>query len=190
MEVRGEVLYVIVLGSARTGLIFTGLQEGAQLGGLTQPNLAKQSRVFHTMCRHAGFWWGGAAGRELTRAREHSAAVWSERAVRPERAVLFCWFVLCIPLICIVVVPVPSVCCSVKLRLSRPTVFCLFLPILLRTPAGGGAAAWCFCCRLQRNQNSHQIINQITKSQMNNHWYIKLRENTVLNSSPRTRIHH
>jgi len=49
-------------------------------------------------------------------------------------------FVLCIPLICIVVVPVPSVCCSVKLPLSRPTGFCLFLSILLRTPAGGGAA--------------------------------------------------
>ena len=26
------------------------------------PHLAKQSRVFHTMCRHAGFWWGGSWG--------------------------------------------------------------------------------------------------------------------------------
>ena len=43
----------------------------------------------------------------------------------------------------------PSVCCSVKLPLSRPTSFCLFLPILLRTPEGGGAAAWRFCCRRQ-----------------------------------------
>ena len=40
----------------------------------------------------------------------------------------------------------PSVCCSVKLPLSRPTSFCLFLSILLRTPAGVGAAAWRFCC--------------------------------------------
>jgi len=47
----------------------------------------------------------------------------------------------------------PSVCCSVKLPLSRPTSFCLFLSILLRTPVGGGAAAWRFCCRLQPNQN-------------------------------------
>jgi len=54
-------------------------------------------------------------------------------------------FVLCIPLMCIVVVPVPFVCCSVKLPLSRPTGFCLFLSILLRTSAGGGVAAWCFC---------------------------------------------
>ena len=43
----------------------------------------------------------------------------------------------------------PSVCCSFKLPLSRPTSFCLFLSILLRTPVGGGAAAWCFCCRQQ-----------------------------------------
>ena len=47
----------------------------------------------------------------------------------------------------------PSVCCSVKLPLSRPTVFCLFLSILLRIPAGGGAATWRFCCRPQPNQN-------------------------------------
>jgi len=52
-------------------------------------------------------------------------------------------------LICIVVVTVPSVRCSVKLPLSRPTSFCLFLSILLRTAAGGGTAAWRFCCRLQ-----------------------------------------
>jgi len=38
----------------------------AQPGRLT--HLAKQSRVFHTMCRHAGFWLGGAGRRELTRA--------------------------------------------------------------------------------------------------------------------------
>jgi len=63
-------------------------------------------------------------------------------------------FVLCFLLICIVVVPVPFVCCSVKLPLSPPTAFCLFLPILLRTPAGGGAAAWCFCCRPQPNHNN------------------------------------
>jgi len=35
-----------------------------------------------------------------------------------------------------------------------PPVFCLFLSILLGTPAGGGAAVWCFCCRLQPNQNN------------------------------------
>jgi len=63
-------------------------------------------------------------------------------------------FVLCFLLICIIVVTVPFVCCSVKLPLSRSTVFCLFLSILLlRTPAGGGASAWHFYCQPQPNQN-------------------------------------
>jgi len=76
-------------------------------------------------------------------AQERAALVLSGRAG------LLCKFVSYFLLICIVVVPVPSLCCSVKLPLSRPTGFCLFLFILLRTPVGGGAAAWRFCCRRQ-----------------------------------------
>ena len=110
------------------------------------PHLAKQNRVFDTMCCHAGFRWGELHGGK-------SVAAWERVAVASgESSVLYC-FVLCVLLICIIVVPVPFVCCSVKLPLSRPTCFCLFLSILLRTPAGEGAAAWHFCCQLQPNQN-------------------------------------
>jgi len=35
-------VFDVVLGSARTGLIFTGIQEGAQPGGLTQPDQTEQ----------------------------------------------------------------------------------------------------------------------------------------------------
>ena len=94
----------------------------------SNPNLAKQSRLFHTMCGHAGFRQCG--GNSLV-ARERAVVV------RSERAVLFCGFVLCNPIFCIVVVATPFVCCSVKLALSRPTGFCLFISLLLRTPAGG-----------------------------------------------------
>jgi len=76
--------------------------------------------------------------------------------VAGEHAVTALWVVqsgLCFLLICIVVVTVPFVFCSVKLPLSRPTSFCLFLSILLRTPADGGAAAWRFCCWPQPNHN-------------------------------------
>jgi len=83
-------------------------------------------------------------------ARERTAPVRSRRA-----ALWAVRFVLCILLICIVVVTVPFVCCSVKLPLSRPTGFCLFLSILLRTPAGGGAAAWHFCCLPQPNHKRY-----------------------------------
>jgi len=95
------------------------------------------------MCRHAGFRGGGRSGNSLA-AWEGSAAVRSGRT-----ALWVVRFVSCFPLFCIVVVAVPFVCCSVKLPLSRPTSFCLFLPILLCTPAGGGAATWRFCCRRQ-----------------------------------------
>jgi len=74
--------------------------------------------------------------------------------VRERVALWVVRFVLCFLLIYIVVVPVPFVCCSVKLLLSRPTGFCLFLSILLHTPAGGGAATWRFCYQPQPNHNS------------------------------------
>jgi len=90
------------------------------------------------MCRHAGFLGGGRYGGDSLAAREHVAPVLSEREG------LLCNFVSYFLLICIVVVTVPSVCCSVKLPLSRPTSFCLFLSILLRTLAGGRAAVWRF----------------------------------------------
>ena len=138
---------VSVLGLARTGLIFTRIQEGAQLGGLTQTQPG-QSRVFHTVCHRAGFQWGGG-GTAGTHSRLGSAGASPVQENSSVLRTLFCGFVLCNPLFCIVVVPVPFLCCSVKLPLSRPIGFCLFLSILLRTPAGGGVAAWRFRCRLQ-----------------------------------------
>jgi len=83
---------------------------------------------------------------------------------------LFCRFVLCIPLFCIVVVPVPFVCCSVKLPLSRPTSFCLFLSILLRTAAGGEGwpcgtfAANCSQTRTLKNVSSESLYFSTDKS--------------------------
>ena len=133
----------VVLRLARTGLIFTRIQEGAQPGGLTQP---------HGIPYHVPSCWvpvGGSWGDgKALAAREGRAAVRSGRA-----ALWVVRFVSCFLLICIIVVPIPFDCCSVKLPLSRPTSFCLFLSILLRTPAGGGVAAWLFCCQLQPNQN-------------------------------------
>jgi len=81
--------------------------------------------------------WGGAGRREGGRSSGLRMAAGGESgSVRS--------FVLCIVLIHIVVVViVPFVWCSVKLPLSRPPVFaCFFLSILLRTPAGRGAAEW------------------------------------------------
>jgi len=120
------------------------------------PNLAKQSRVFHTMCRHAGFWWGGRCGG--THSRLGSA-----------------WRPSC---------PGERVCCASLCRVFSLSVSLLFLfplfAVLLNCPYPdppvsasffsfssacrrgegrprgafvtdrhhrGGAAAWRFCCR-------------------------------------------
>jgi len=139
--------WVIVLGLARTGLIFTRIQKGAQPGGLIQTSQTEQGIPYHVLSRWVPV--GGELGRgNSLAAQEHAALV---RSVR--MALWVVRFVLCFCLICIVVVPVPFVYCSVKLPLSRPTSLCLFLSILLRTAAGGGAATWHFCCRPQPNQN-------------------------------------
>ena len=106
--------------------------------GLTPPGQTEPGIPYHVTSRWVPVGGGGAAG---TLSQLGSA----RRRCGPRERVCFCRVFL---LICIVVT-VPSVCCSVKLPLSRPTSFCLFLSILLRTPAGGGAAALRFCCRRQ-----------------------------------------
>jgi len=132
----------------RTGLIFTRIQEGATAGwaDTTWPTRAGYSIPCAFMLGSSGGEPGG--GNSLV-APERAVAVWSGRA-----ALWVVQFVLCFLLFCIVVVAIPFVCCSVKLPLSQPTSFCLFLSILLCTPAGGGAAARHFYCRPQPNHNN------------------------------------
>jgi len=131
---------------ARRGLIFTGIQEGTQPGGLTQSGQTEQGIL--TMCRQAGFRLGGAGQQELTRSSgAHSGGP-------GELVSVLCGLCRVFLLICIIVVPVPFVCCSVKLPLSRPTGFCLFLSIFLHTPAGGGAVMCRISCWLQPNHNN------------------------------------
>jgi len=122
----------------------------------TWPNRAGYSISCAVMMGSGGGELGG--GNSLA-ARELVALVLSGRT-----ALWVVRFVLCFLLICTVVVPVPFVCCSVQLPLSRPTSFCLFLSILLRTPVGGGSAAWRFCCLLQPNQNSFHVKNKFKKA--------------------------
>jgi len=136
-----------VLGLARTGLIFTGIQEGPQLGGvggggLTPPGQTEQGIPYHVpLCWvPVGGSWGAGTYSRLGRAQQ-----WCSLRKRFFSAGLFCVF----PFLCIVVVTVPFVCCSIKLPLSRHTSFSLFISILLRTPAGGGAATRRFYCRLR-----------------------------------------
>jgi len=82
-----------VLGSARTGLIFTGIQEAAQAGGLTQPQPGQTEPGIPYHVPSCQVLLGGEAGRELTR----GSGGLSGSLVRESGSVLrvlFCWFVL------------------------------------------------------------------------------------------------
>jgi len=67
------IMFIIVLVLARTGLIFTGIQEGAQTGGLTPPGQTEQGIPYHV----PSCWVpvGGAGRREIT----HSSRLGSAR---------------------------------------------------------------------------------------------------------------
>jgi len=91
------------------------------------PNRARYSISCAIMLGSGG---GVRLGGNSLAAREGSAAVRSGRA-----ALWVVRFLLCIPLICIIVVTVPFVCCSVKLPLSRPTSF---LPVSFHSPPHPG----------------------------------------------------
>jgi len=47
MQHLAVLCFSTVLGSARTGLIFTGIQEGTQPGGLTPPGKTEQFFPYH-----------------------------------------------------------------------------------------------------------------------------------------------
>ena len=145
-ELNQKRNYENVLGSSRTGLIFTRSQEGTQPGELTQPGQTEQGIPYHvSSC------WVLVGG---SRAAGTLSLLWSVRQRQSVRVAL------CVLLFCVAYSHYQYHCCSsslcllsVKLPLSWPTSFCLFISILLLTPAGGEAAAWRFCCQLQPNHN-------------------------------------
>ena len=118
-----------VLGSSRTGLIFTGLQEGAQPGGLTPPGQTEPGIPHHMPSRWVPVGGSQVAG---TQSRVGSAQrrLW--------RAVVLCGQ------FCFVYSPFLYRCCSCSLCL----LFCQsalipthrFLPVSFHSPPhfGGG----------------------------------------------------
>jgi len=92
-----------ILGSARTGLIFTRIQEGAQLGGLAQPQpgQTEEDIPYHVLSCWVPVGGGGWRDGNSLAARERAAPVLFGRA-----GLWLVWFVSCFLLICIVIVPV------------------------------------------------------------------------------------
>jgi len=93
---------------------------------------------------------GGAGQRELSCGSEGHSGGSVQKSGSVLRA-LFCGFVLCIPLFCVVAVAVPFVCCSVKLPLSRPTSFLpVFFPFSSTPRRGEGRLRGAFVAGCSR----------------------------------------
>jgi len=123
---KGRMLYV--QGSARTGLIFTGIQEGTQPGGLTQPGQTEQGIPYHAPSCSVpvgGSWAAGTLSRlgsALRRAVVESGSVF--------RSVLFCVF----PLSVLLLLLFPLF--AVLLNCPYPTH--QFLPVSFHSPPHRG----------------------------------------------------
>jgi len=139
-----------VLGSARTGLIFTRIQEGAQPGGLTPPGQTELGIPYHVPSCWVlvGVSGAGETHSWLGSVRRRSCP--GERLCR--LGGLCCVFSLSVLLLFLF----PLFAVLLNCPYPDPPVFCLFLSVLLRTPAGAGVAAWRFCCRSQPNQDNLQ----------------------------------
>jgi len=138
-SVKSEIksLNFSVLGSARTGLIFQHML-GGDTARWADPNWPIKTGYLLPCAFMLGSGWGswprvgsgGGGGEVSCSSGVHRTSGGESYSVH--------FSVLYILLISIIVVTVPFVCCSVKLRLSQRTSFCLFLSILLPTPAGRG----------------------------------------------------
>jgi len=110
------------VGSARTGLIFTRIQEGPQPGGLTQPQPGQTEPgiPYHVLSRWVPV--GEATRRELTR----SSAACGAGPIRENTSVgscgLFCVFPLSISLLLLF----PLFAVLLNCPYPNPPVFCLF----------------------------------------------------------------
>jgi len=77
---------------------------------------------------------------------------------REERLSVFCGLCCVFPLPVSLLLLFPLFAVLLNCPYPDPPVFAYFLSILLCTPAGGGAAAWHFCCRPQPNYNTNLVL--------------------------------
>jgi len=114
--------YEDVLGLARTGLIFIGIQQGAQLGGLTPPGQTEQGIPYHVLSCWVpvGGSWGAGTHLQLGSARHQSGPGEQERLCG-----------LC------------GLCCVFSLSVSLLFLFPLFA-VLLNCPYSDPPVSACF----------------------------------------------
>jgi len=142
-----------VLGSARPGLIFTGLQEGAQPGGATPPGQTEQGIPYHVpscWVPVGGSWGAGTHSR-----------LWSaQRRCGPgERAGLFCGLcsagLFCVfPFSVSLLFLFPLFAVLLNCPYPDPPVSACFFPFSSAPRHGEGRPRGAFVAGGSRNQNN------------------------------------
>jgi len=114
-------VYPSVLGSARTGLIFTRIQEETQPGGLTQPGQTEPGIPYHVpSC------WVPAGGSWAAGSHSRLGSMRRQRAVRVLRStVLFCVFSLSVLLLLLLF---PLFAVLLNCPYPKPPVFACVFP--------------------------------------------------------------
>ena len=122
--------------------------------GLTPPGQTEPGIPYHVPSRWVPVGGGGAVG---TLSRLGSVRRWCG----PRERVWFCRVFFSLSVSLLLLFPLFAV--LLNCPYPDPPVSACFLSILLRTPAGGGAAAWRFCCQRQpkpkhcENKNNTKI---------------------------------
>jgi len=131
---------VIVLGSARTGLAFTRIQESAQPGGLTQP---QPGQTEQGIPYHVPSHWVQVGGASTT-GNSLAARKRGRRPCPGQRLSGLCGSHRFISLSVSLLLLFPLFAVLLNCPYPDPPVSACFFSILLHTPAGGGAAVWRF----------------------------------------------
>jgi len=150
----------IVLGSARTGLIFTGIQEGnpgrdtAGRADPTWPNRAGYSIPCAVMLGSGG--GGGAAATLLRLGRAQWRFSPRERFCSAGSVLLISFLYSPFSVSLLFLFPLFAV--LLNCPHPYPPVPACFFPFSSAPRRGGGVAAWCFCCRPLPNQNKNKHV--------------------------------
>jgi len=139
----GSFLCGGVLSSARTGLIFTGLQEGAQPGGRTQPQPGQTECSIPCAVMRGSGGEGGAAG-------THSRLGSVRRRCGLRERVCFCGV---FPLSVSLLLLLPLFAVLLKCPYPDPPVSACFFPFSSTPRRGEGRPRGAFVASGSRNQN-------------------------------------
>ena len=111
-------------------------EPGGNTAGRADPTWPNRARVFHTMCRHAGFWLGEAGWREGSCGSGGCGSGVGGESCSLHSAVLFCAFSLSVSLVLLL----PWFAVLLNCPYPDPLIFACFFPFSSTPQQEAGAA--------------------------------------------------